>query len=907
MGLFNFDPINFGLGVGAGVLSTIAAQRLMKMAAERATKGERAVVRTYATREADKGYLLSLVENARNTHLMGKKLSLNDILIEPRFIPAPDIVELPEEGEPTEKVFDVVPRIDDYPLLHAVYNIPTLGMAEISRGHKSLVLVGTPGSGRTTALLTIALWSAGYLEFTPPDDEIAQQFEAGRDPKKDLPLTEQAERIRRRIVLAETRASAGRSPEEASKKKNEEDEKVETRIASPFRAIAPMYVTLPDVVLNNPEYGRNIDPAEPFVRALQHQTGYVASRRLVSKTYKVLEAGSALVLIDGYDDLPLDDRPAALRWVKAMMAHYPNNFYIVAMPPEGYGLLMEMGAMPIYLRPWNDQMIGDAADKYQAQWETLYKQPIQFDAEAYRERNEYAVDVKHDARQLSVFDTTMHILSRFKGKEARQSEQMQLYLSEMLPESENILPELQRLGTMQLDSGYITLREMVDEAVALMGIKVKNEPAPIIEEGAADDEVLSEEIKKDPQRRQIANEQGRLLRKLLKSGLLVKHRRGRYQFRHKFIASYLAALSLVEAEPKVLLRKLDNANWDYAMNYLAQLRDVDFLVAEQLSRPLDILHEHILKLSNWLKFAGKEAPWRTDLLRYLGNLLAAPHQFALVRERVAAALISSKDDGALAIFSKVIQTQNPDARRVACLALGVLRAKGAVNAITTVAMQDQIIENKLASVLGLYAIGTDDAIDALIDLMDMTPHDEVRRVIAESFAADRATGYPTLYDMLGSESIAMRRAALFGLGRIDTDWAMIAIDRPISKGDESFVRLAAEVVERKIFDFSRYVLQSYPAPTEVPWLVEWSEMQRDAGNIPYDMPLEQVFDYAVEQEHDGLIRWLAAGTVGQLGEFRLIDKVYLALQDRQEAVRNIAYRSLGEFQQKLGKNLPSPI
>jgi hypothetical protein len=915
MGQFNFDPVNFGIGLGAGVLSTLAIQRLRKAAASRGSQGERVVVKTYATREADRGYLLSLVEKARTDHLMGKKMSMLDLLIEPRFIPAPDIIEIPEEGEPTEKVFDAVPRIDDYPLLHAVYNMPTLGMPEISRGHKSLVLVGAQGSGRTTALLTIALWSAGYVEFNPPDDEIAQQLEAGRDPKKDLPIVEQAERIRRRIVLAETRAEAGRSPDEKQKRKDEEDEKVETKIPSPFRSIAPLYVDMVDLVLSNHEYGKNVDPAEPFIRALQHQTGYVASRRLVSKTYKILEAGSGLVLIDGYDDLAPQDRPDALRWLKAMLEMYPNNYYIVAMPPEGYGLVMEMGAMPLYLRPWNDQMIGDAADKYLAQWETVYKQPVQFDPDKYRERVEYVEDVKRDARQLSVFDTTMHILTRFKGKELSLAEQMQLYLSEILPDAENIMPELQHLATMQLDSGYITLTAMVDVAIAELGLhppKIKHLSDEQVE-AALDathhdvEAALEEEVKKDPQRRQIHDEQKRLLQKLLKSGLLVKHRRGRYQFRHKIITSYLAATGLVEAEPKVLLQKLENNNWDYAMSYLAGMRDVDFLVAEQLLKPLDVLHEHILKLTNWLKFAGKVVSWRTDLLRYLGNLIAAPHQFALVRERVAAALISSKDEGALAIFSRVIQTQNSDARRVACLALGVLRAKGAINAITTVAMQDQVIENKLAAVLGLYAIGADDAMDALLDLMDMTPFDEVRRVIAESFAADRATGYPTLYDMLGSDSIAMRRAALFGLGRLETDWAMISIDRPINKGDEAFVRLAAEVVERKIFERSRFVLPSYPIPTEVPWLLEWSEQQRDAGNIPYDMPIEQVFDYAVEQEHDAMIRWLATGTVGQIGEYRLIDKVYLALQDRQEYVRNMAYRSLGEFQQKLGKLLPSPI
>ncbi|MGJ3238501.1 MAG: HEAT repeat domain-containing protein [Anaerolineae bacterium] len=940
-----FEPINFGLGAASGVLTTLAVQRIARVVRERNANRERAVVRTYASREADEGYLQSLVAHARQAHLLGHKVRLNDVLVPPRFIPPPDLVELPEEDEPIENVFAEVPRVHEYPYLHAPYHIPTLSIADLSRGARRLILVGDQGSGRTTALHAIALWSAGYLEFMPEQDVIRQQLEDNLDPKRDVSIPEQILRIRRRVARgrqAERQGDVSRPIDPT-----ETTDEVQTEASSHFRDRAPFYVHLADVILTSGEYGREIDPSEPLIRALQRQSGWLTSKRLVNKSYKLLENGFALVLIDGYDDIPADNRTRALRWVRALMDLYPDNAYIIAMPTEGYGLLMEDKAVPVFMRPWHQQDMNKSVDRIYEQWGTLSKREISFSRDEYETLDDYLNVLKREGWQQNPFDNTLRVWSELTEQASQEQvygSRVRAYLNELLPEAESIMPELQRMATIQLDQGYITLNNLIDYALqkheagenprltrtmTMMAVasytdeqsavepdlpdyseffnSTEPDTLPVNETPTTEDSDAVSAKEQEKIRNEITKEQQKLLSQLIKQGMLFAYRGGRYQFRHKIIASYLAACDLADVREDIIYRKYLKPDWAYAMCYLAEMRDLDFLVAEQLDQPLDVGLENVLQLTHWLKFAGSGAMWRTNLLRYLGNQFAATNQFSIVRERIAAALVGARDDGVRVVFRKGLQTPNVNVRRIASLALGALRDQAATEALSQIVMQDPYLENKIAGVMSLVAIGSEQALINALELMEITNHEEVRRAVTESLAADHDIGYLTLYDMLESDQIPMRRAALFGLGRIEVDWAWVLVDRVFQTDSESFVRLASDVVLAKLHDRNFSILRPYPTLTEMPLYVEWEQEQREEGFIAPEAEPEDALNYAFTQTHDPLLRWLLTVSIGQFGHYHMLDKVYQALNDSDSIVRDGAYRALVDFQEKLGTLITAPV
>jgi HEAT repeat protein len=989
----NINWPSFGAGVATGVAATIAFNRARKYLSELGSDEQKAVVRTAAQDAADKGYLRQLVEMAQVSHLLGHKLRLNDILLEPHFIRPPDLVTLPDEdAEIMRDVFNSVPQIHDYPYLHAPYNIPNIEVDDLGRGDGTLALVGTPGSGRTTALMTIALWSAGFVDFKPPDDAVAQQL---REQEQDLTPQEQADRVKKRVALMERarhRFAEARAAKEQTYSETQQQAAasegtplgVVDNATSRFRQLAPFYVHLANVLPATGEYGIHIDPAEPLIRGLQAEVGWVTSKRLVGKTYKLLEQGQALVLIDGYDDIPHRDRPAIMAWLKQFITLYKENFIIVAMPPDGYGPLMEVGAMPVFLRPWYDQMQVDGAHQYAAQWSKITEAPIPIDRDDFREVETFYDAVGRAARGMNALDSTLHIFSYYVGQPGNESEQMAAYLRSLLPNADDMLEQLTTMAAMQLDDGYITHRKLVAQALerelASLGIEktkispngasenatavveesIETEsetlamPEPELEPVATDDDDLAsfyshldsgaastsaiaasepvpvavtEKTENAPlsadvpaselsaedkavakQQRQISREQTRLLKQLVEAGVLVQYRGGRYQFRHAFLTAYLGARFVSDADEFTLLNKQANPDWEHAICYLAQMRDIDFLVAQQLSEaPLDVLHDSILKVTKWLRFAGTEVTWRGNLLRYLGNLMVATNQFSLVRERIAAALLGMRDEGALVIFRRAIGHPSADVRKLGCLGVGVLRDENAIEHLTQRILQDRDVDVQIAATLALSAIGTEHALNTLIDTFEVTSVREVQRAVAESLAADRANGYMTLFDSVKAQDMMIRRSAIFGLGRIRTDWSLITLNETFLEDTEFYVRLAAESVFSEIYEASLKGVNAYPDVKELPWLTQWIQEQIEIGILPFDIPADKFFETAFTQKEDAIIRELATKTIGQLGLIDRIADLYAALRDRSDDIRDEAYRGLGEFQQRFGKPLPAPV
>ncbi|MDQ7034128.1 MAG: HEAT repeat domain-containing protein [Anaerolineae bacterium] len=632
------------------------------------------------------------------------------------------------------------------------------------------------------------------------------------------------------------------------------------------------------------------------------------------------------------------------------------------MPPHGYAPLMDVGAMPVFLRPWDDQLQVDAARKYAEQWEKFSEKPIEIDPETFHESDMFYTAVGQAARGMNAFDTTLHTMSYYLDDIGNESEQMAVYLRTVLPNADDMMEQLSSMAAMQLDDGYITHKKLLALAmerelanletpqpsandVPIAESMTESEPeiasndedydrffshldseestvtptepetnVPDKVEGASGLADTAEEALNDDekaiavQQRQISHEQSTLLKTLVEAGLLVQYRGGRYQFRHAFTTAYLAACFVEDADEFTLLNKQANPDWEHAICYLAQMRDIDGLVAQQLSHnDMDVLYENILTLTRWLRFAGTDVKWRNNLFRYLGNLMVAANQFTLVRERIAAALLGMRDDGALVIFRKSMGHPNPEIRKLGCLGVGVLQDEAAIDPLVTHALQDDNLDVQTAAALALSAIGTQEALIALTEVFEESEVRQVQRAIAESLAANREEGYLTLFEAVKSKEMMVRRSTVFGLGRVRADWALITLNDIFLEDNEFYVRLAAENVFSDIYAASLKGIHIYPDIEEAPWLHQWIQEQIEAGILSYDTPPNTFLDVAFTHEEDPFIRALAIATIGQLGLTNKIGGLYVGLSDRSEIIRDESYRALGEFQQRFGKPFPAPI
>ena len=893
-----FDTQNFGLGLLAGWASAYGiyrARHILRGAARTAGEGA-ASAQNSALRSADSRYINDLIARCERAHLAGVHVPLTDVLIEPRFLP-PTPFAAPQDDVVSQDAFELVPRIHDLPYLHAPYNLETLSIDDLSTGHQALALLGAPGSGRTTALLTIALHSLGKAQFEAAPDAIQQRLDAEEAGLSDK---ERAVRIKERVMI-EQRAKE-RLANERAKQFDVEDDEETANLVPLFKRLMPVYVHFADLQFSQGEFGAEVDPAEPLVRAVQFGVRRVTASTIPRNLYNRFNRGQVLLLLDGFDELSEDQQVSAQAWLSAFLSQYRHNFVIAAGPVAGYGALTRVGLMPVFMRPWSDLDARRAAERWASAWP-------QIAAHGKRRRSNAPPEepiiqrAATNCRALTPFEITLKIWATYaEDSEAAGVEGwLRALLARQLPADHPlgvILPQLAQIAALQIDEGVVTAARL--QALALAGVEADAAAQAALEQ---ETDAGKSRKKPAPTDSETTSAQGRLLGVLRRAGLLVRHKNDRYSFEHSSLAAYLASLTLADAPRDLLAERMRSANWKTAWNFAALHMPMDGFADARLHGPADVLYTHVMEAARWLAYAPADVGWRGPILKYLGNLLIAPNQFPLVRERAVAALVGARDKNVLLIFRRAVRNANPTVRRLACLGLGALGDDEGVRDLVPLLQQDPDPRAQLAAGIALGAIGSEPAIEAMI-LAFTAGSEQLRQAMAEAFAALPADGHPILYEAIADSDMMLRRAAVFGLRRIKATWAVIAIYRAFLEDEQWYVRSAAQQAFNDL-QYGRPVSATlaYPSADSIAWLREWTASRGE--NLPAGEGANQMLLKAL-QEGDPEVRALAARCLGQLGQVPMIRALYSALRDRQDDVRAAAQAGLADLQYLIGEPLPIP-
>ncbi len=944
---FEFDPINFGIGTLVGWGSAYAVYRARhRLGHIRRGLTERAeTTRTLAGGRVEGRYLAWLTEYAQHQHLLGHKIALKTVLVEPRFIAAEPFAEPPDDDLPQDP-FRIVPKLHDLPSLYAPYNVPSLSIQDLSFGERAIALLGLPGSGRTTALLTIALWALGEVDFKPQVDAITQQIEAD---EAGLKADERAARIKERMAIQER--ARERLALESGKTLEQSKNMVDPLSISPYKRLMPTYIHLANLTLDAQEWRHETDPAEPWMRAMQHQVGGTLARVMPPALYAQLESGRTLLLLDGYDELSENHQRRVDAWLAAFLQQYKANTVIVAASPIGYGGLTRAGLTPVYLRAWADPTTKQAVTHIAEAWPQLHAQGRREAAPVPDELRQQAYE---DLRGFSPYDIVLKTRALFAGECApgdTPTDFMAAYLRSVGVSAEQEA-FLAQLATLSLERGGFTLQDAfllalgrAPQAVTQAHDTPADFEAAIRDDaGALEDADLdalfgdapepeppaepeSEKKTKGKEKRErakapapdsleaLALETGRdkkaliafrkaqakLLETLKAQRILTLRRDSRYQFSHPFLTAYFASVALRDATPEQLAAVAVRPAWDNALLYAAASHDMSIAVEARAAQTPDVCYQRLTSPLRWLVYSRETPAWRNDLFKQLGKLFLAPNQYPLLRERIAGALVGGRDRGALAIFERGTKHPDSNVRLLSCLAVGALREPKAVAHVAPL-LRDDDPDVRLAAGMALGAIGTQEAFDEMIDIL-LNGTEQLRQAVAEMFAAIPDEGYPVLYEAINSEDMMLRRAAVFGLRRVNAPWALIAIYRAFLEDKEWYVRSAAQQAfqDMQVDEASKWV-RAYPKLESVRWLVDWiGSLGADAG----DMTLDDALAEMMTREH-GLLRAIASLAVAQLGLTHHVGRVYSALLDEEEAVRDVVYRALAQLEAHIGQALPAP-
>lgn len=806
---WQFDPTSFILGILA---ATILATTLLLLRAPVAALRTRIANRAGATRErlamsGDERYLHDLNSALQNHHLAGSLIALEEVVIPPRYVlepPPPD----PNADDFEPDITYVVPVSPDYPELSALFQAPSRTLRDLARSETSLLIIGRPGSGRTTGLALLAIF--------------ATRRDSDHFPTARMPVFAHAANL----------------------------DTSEKSAAQPARALArAANATFPGMSSEVPQ------------RSLE----------------RALEDGTALILLDGWDDLPPADRESVSEWLAAFHAAYPQARIIATGPIFGYQPLLAAGLVPVVQGGWTDDDFRRLVWRWVRAWEALLA--------ARRRRADDAVEPALVAGWLSggtggrlPYEITLKIWGGLAG-DAEGPRPVDWFSS-----------YLQRKGI----GGEVTLG-LESAAVALLksGKRGLSRSAIVKHINAAVPYALNVS-RLDP-----ADAVDRLARP---GGLLARRAGNLFAPSHPLTLGYLAARALSRKERAELLAEhYAEPYWHVALQPYAAIADATPIVSKLLNGSNGVSQAGLLTCARWLTDAPSNAGWRNEVLKRLAQLVMSPTAPAMLRGRALSALVAARDDHVSRFLQRGLTSDDPLARQFAAVGLGANRDGANVSALSEL-MRDGDLYVRWAAALALAIIGTLPALEALGTWL--LEGDEHQRLAAGTvLALHPSEGHAMLRDAIEDQDTTVRRAAVLGLRRIGAeDWVMELLQQAFVGDPQWIVKSAAEDATQFLRAGAPRPVPPLPAAADLKWLSDWA--QQHGQSAPTDTEGLRRSLVAALQDGEEPIQVAAAYYLGAMGIDEATPALRRATQSGSSEVREAAFSALARIEQAAGVEIP---
>jgi HEAT repeat protein len=427
----------------------------------------------------------------------------------------------------------------------------------------------------------------------------------------------------------------------------------------------------------------------------------------------------------------------------------------------------------------------------------------------------------------------------------------------------------------------------------------QKEPSALLESGAEETQEMGREGKAD--RMTVAPTPG-LLGRLAASGLVMAFPSNKMRFVHPVIGGLLAgrALSGYKAEETLL----DQPDWIgklLTMRYFAAHADVRSLVNTMLEWSRLPMHRPLLTAARWLRDAPRTTGWRSGIMTALADLMRTEGLPLSLRGQALAALVASNDPAVAALFRQIANTPSFELMQLAALGSGAVRDDKAAGALEEL-MAASSISARRAACLALVSIATTPAMESVAKAL-LTADEDLRRASAEALANNAAEGHAMLKDGATMDDILLRRATVYGLGRVAEPWATELLEKMRVDDDQWVIRnLASEMLEVRHHATDPRIPRPLKPPSESPWLIAFAGTQ--GVGISPGAPATDIL-LAALKGGDAEQRLAALDYLKQRPSDGIVKQMYEAMFGDDSELREAAYTCLWEIGAS-GYKLPDP-
>lgn len=651
------------------------------------------------------------------------------------------------------------------------------------------------------------------------------------------------------------------------------------------------------------------DPISSITNVVLERAPMFDLGRLPGFIQQTFKDGSALVLIDGFDELDPKGQSEVVEWFKALMASYPKVHIVTSGCYGQLNGLMSIGFSPLVLCAWDSQRNTEFIQK----WGELWSRTVALDAWSQSGPEQVHPVLLNtwlltDNIGLTPFELTLKVWGAYAGDSVgpRVLDAIATHVRRLAP-SGTPLAALELLA-MQV---VLTTQPIFDPRKARDWVKQYE----IVEDKSASDaetanqpldtkDISLTESQKIRIRKSKAGDAVSfgLLSKMVDSGLLVSHSNNKMRFLHPVLNGYLSGQAIGDHEGDATL--CAQPDWDgktLSLRYLAARANAS-VAADMMLKESDIpLHTQTFAVARWLRDAPKEAPWRKKVFAALLTLLQAEGQPVALRGQAMAAFVTSGDPGAATLFRQLLGTRSFELLPLAALGSGAMRDVKAVDALEEV-LQAPSGAVRRATCLALVAIGTEKSLEAVARAL-LQGDEELRRAAAEALSNDPAEGHAMLREGATlADDIMVRRAVVHGLSRIHKPWSVELLQKLQVDDDQWAVRNLATQYLEQMTRVDPRVPRKLKPPSESPWLIEFAGKQ--GMGIPRGGPATDVLmsAFKVGETEE---RLAALPYLKRIANDGIIGAIYNGMYGEDPEVREASFYAIEEIAAN-GIKIPHP-
>ncbi len=651
--------------------------------------------------------------------------------------------------------------------------------------------------------------------------------------------------------------------------------------------LVPILVHIADMNLPAPQK----DILTPIVDAVATHAPVLDLPRLPGFIHRTFHSGRALFLLDGLDELPPDGIKTAVEYLRQLIAAYPGTHIVTTSCPEQLDGLLSLDFVPLTIMPWGPKERREFLER----WADLWTRYIA--TESWAQTDIEPIDplvltswLETDPLILTPLELTLKTWAAYAGDSRGPTalDSIETHLLRLAP------PDVPAAALETLAMQVVlTTQPVFDPRKARQWVKSFEPPE--------EKEKPSPEKKKRQRKGKAAAPTPGILAKMAESGLLISHPDNRMRFVHPVLEGYLAGRALTAYEvTDTLLQQPDWSGKLLAMHYLAAHGDAGPLADALLEQSTPPLESALFIPARWLRDAPRKAPWRGKVLAALANLIKEEGLPLALRGQALTALALSGDPGTPALFRAFLKSQFADQARLAALGSGMIRDAKAIEILGALFRMEDIYARR-AACLALVAIGTEPALELVATAL-LQGDEDLRRAAAEALANHPAEGHAMLRDGIEMEDILVRRAVVYGLGRLDAPWARQILEKVQIEDDQWVVRNAAgELLESKDHPNLR-VPRPLPPPSEAAWLIAFAGTQNMGiapGSSATDVLLLALKQGSIEERLASIPYLQKTPTEGVLSQ------LYQALYGDDLLLREAVFHALWELAAS-GVALPHP-